>query len=168
MQPWSIVIVEPKKIKSVTVSIVYPSICHKVMGLNTLILVFEMLNFKPAFSLSSFTFNMRIYSSFSHSTIEVISPAYLRLLIFPLAILIPLCDSYSSAFCMTYKLNNQGNNIQPLYTCFPIVNQFIVLCPVLTVLSWLTYRFLRRWIRWSGITICMNFPPRCDLHSQSL
>jgi len=30
----------PKKIKSVTFSIVYPSICHEVMGLDAMILVF--------------------------------------------------------------------------------------------------------------------------------
>ena len=34
------VIFKPKKIKSVTVSIVSPSICHEVMGLNAIILVF--------------------------------------------------------------------------------------------------------------------------------
>ena len=43
------VILEPKKIKSVNVS---PFICHEVMGLDTIILVFWMLNFKPGFSLS--------------------------------------------------------------------------------------------------------------------
>ena len=36
----SAVILEPKKIKSVTVSIVSPSICHEVMGLDVIILVF--------------------------------------------------------------------------------------------------------------------------------
>ena len=50
------VILEPKKIKSVTVYIVSSSICHEVMGLHARILVFLMLSFKPAFSLSSFTF----------------------------------------------------------------------------------------------------------------
>ena len=45
-------ILEPKKIKSLTVSIVSPSICLEVMGLDAMILVFLMLNFKPAFSLS--------------------------------------------------------------------------------------------------------------------
>ena len=34
------VILEPKKIKSITVSIVSPSICHEVMGLDVMILVF--------------------------------------------------------------------------------------------------------------------------------
>ena len=45
-------ILEPKEIKSVTVSIVSPSICHEVMGLDAMILVFLMLSFKPKFSLS--------------------------------------------------------------------------------------------------------------------
>ena len=51
----SAVILEPKKIKSFTVSIVSPSICHEVIGLDAMILVFWMLSFKPTFSLS-FTF----------------------------------------------------------------------------------------------------------------
>ena len=33
------------------------------MGLNTMILVFQMLSFKPTFSLSSFTFIKRLFSS---------------------------------------------------------------------------------------------------------
>ena len=37
----SAVILEPKKIKSVTVLIVFPSICHEVMGLDAMILLFE-------------------------------------------------------------------------------------------------------------------------------
>ena len=45
----SAVILEPPKIKSVTVSIVSPSICHEMMGLNAMILVFWMLSFKPTF-----------------------------------------------------------------------------------------------------------------------
>ena len=40
LQSPSVVILEPKKIKSVTVSIVSPSICHEVMGLGAVILVF--------------------------------------------------------------------------------------------------------------------------------
>ena len=40
LQSPSAVILEPKKIKSATVSIVSPSICHEVMGLDTMILVF--------------------------------------------------------------------------------------------------------------------------------
>ena len=51
-----LVILEPPKIKSVTLSIVSPSISHEMMGPDAMILVFWMLSFKPAFSLPSFTF----------------------------------------------------------------------------------------------------------------
>ena len=40
LQSPSSVILEPKKIKSVTVSTFSPSICHEAMGLDTMILVF--------------------------------------------------------------------------------------------------------------------------------
>ena len=52
LQSPSDVILEPKKIKSVTVSIVSPSLCHDVMGLDATILVFRMLSVEPAFPLS--------------------------------------------------------------------------------------------------------------------
>ena len=51
LQSKSAVILEPKKTKSITVSMVSPSICHEVMGLDALILIFWMLSFKSAFSL---------------------------------------------------------------------------------------------------------------------
>ena len=44
-------ILEPLKIKSVTVSTVSPSIFHEVMEPDAMILVFWMLSFKPTFSL---------------------------------------------------------------------------------------------------------------------
>ena len=103
LQPPSAVILEPRKIKSVTVSIVSPSICHEVMGLDTMIFVFCMLSFKPTFSLSSFTFIKRIFSSSLLSAISVVSSAYLRLLIFLLEILIPACASSSPAFLMMHS-----------------------------------------------------------------
>ena len=40
LQSPSAVILEPKKIMSVPVSVVSPSICHEVMGLDAMILVF--------------------------------------------------------------------------------------------------------------------------------
>ena len=84
--PWlqspSAVILEPKKIKSVTVSIVSPSICHEVLGPDAMLVGFWKLSFNPVFSLSSFTFIKRLFSSFSLSTFKVVSSAYLRLLIF--------------------------------------------------------------------------------------
>ena len=70
------------------------------MGLDAMILVVSMLSFKPTFSLSSFTFIKRLFSSSLLSAIKVVSSAYLRLLIFPLAIFIPACASSSPAFHM--------------------------------------------------------------------
>ena len=185
-----------------------PSICHEVMGLNAMIFTFWMLNFKPAFSLSSFPFIQRLFSSSSLSAIKgsaisiseksksevaqscltLCNPMdcslqgssihgifqarvlesvaisfsrgsswlrdqtrvscivgrcftiwatreviYLRLLIFLLAILIPACASSSLASYSAYKLNKQGDNIQPWCTPFLIWNQSIVPC---LVASW--------------------------------
>ena len=150
------VILEPPKTKSVTVSIVFPSMCHEVIGPDAMILVFWMLSFKPTFSLSSFTFIKRLFSSSLLSAVRVVSSAYLRLLILLSAILILDCTSSSQAFHMmysAYKLNKQGDDIQPLHTPFLIWNQSVVPCPVLTVASFPAYRFLRRQVRWSGIPI---------------
>ena len=143
------VILEPPKIVCHCFPIYLPwsdgTECHD--------LSFWMLSFKPTFSLSSFTFIKRLFSS-SLSAVRVMSSAYLRLLIFLLAILISACASSSQAFHMmysAYKLNKQGDNIQPWHTPFPIWNQSVVPCPVLTVASWPTYRFLRRQVKWSDI-----------------
>ena len=67
VQSPSAVILEPKKIKSVTVSIFSPSIFQEVMGPDAMILVFWMLSFKLTFSLSSFTF-FTIRAQKSHRT----------------------------------------------------------------------------------------------------
>ena len=77
LQSPSAVILEPKKIKSVTVSVVSPSICHEVMGPDTMIILFWILSFKPAFSLSSFTFIKSIFNSSLLSAISVVSSVYL-------------------------------------------------------------------------------------------
>ena len=82
LQSPSAVIWEPRKIKSATVSTVSPSICHEVMGRDAMISVFWMLSFITTFSLSSFTFIKRLFSSSSLSAIRMVSSAYLRLLIF--------------------------------------------------------------------------------------
>ena len=147
LQSLSTLILEPQKIKSVTVSLFPQSICHEVMGLDAMILVFWMLSFKPAFSLSSFTFIKRLFSSSSPSAVRVVSSAYLRLLIFLLAILIPACASSSPAFHMmysAYKLNKQSDSIQPSHTPFPVLKLFVFPRPVLTVASSPAYRFLSR------------------------
>ena len=79
------------------------------MGLDVMILVFFMFSFKPVFSLSSFTLIKRFFSSSSLSAFRVVSSAYLRLLIFFPATLIPACGSSSPAFHMysAYELNKQ-------------------------------------------------------------
>ena len=76
LQSPSEVILEPPRIKSVIVSIVSPSICHDMMALDAMILVFWMLIFKPTFSLSFFTFIKRLFSSSSLSAIRVMSSAF--------------------------------------------------------------------------------------------
>ena len=125
--------------------------CHDLHFLNA--------EFKPTFSLSSFTFIRRLFSSLL-SAIRVVSSAYMRLLIFLLAILIPACASSSLVLHLmysAYKLNKQGDNIQLWCTPFPIWNQSVVPCPVLTVASSPEkYRFLRRQVRWSAITISLR------------
>ena len=138
LQTTSTVTLEPKEVKSVTVSIVSPSICHEVMGPDAMILVFWMLSFKPAFFFSSFTFIKRLFSS---SSLSVIRWCHLHTwgywYFFP-AILIPAFASSSPAFHImypAYKLNKQDDNIQPWHTPFPIWNQSVVPCPVLTVAS---------------------------------
>ena len=73
LQSPSAVILDPPKIKSVTVSTVSPSICHEVMGPDAMILVFWMLSFKPTFPLSSLTFIKRLFSFSSLSALRVVS-----------------------------------------------------------------------------------------------
>ena len=118
----------------------------------------------PAFSLSSFTYIKRLFSS-SYSAIRVVLSAYLRLLVFLPAILIPACVSSSRALCMmysAYKLNKQGDSTQPCRTP-PVVP-----CPVLTVASLPAYRLLRRQVRWSHSHLFKNFPQPGPLTEQRI
>ena len=115
LQLSSAVILEPKKIKSVTVSTFYPSICHEVMGSDAMILVFLMLSFKPAFSLSFFTIIKRLFKFFftfyHYSGIIYISEV---VNISPSSFDSSLCliqPSISTKY-FVHKLNKQGGNIQ--------------------------------------------------------
>ena len=122
LQSPSAVILEPKEIKSATVSTVFPSVCHEEMRLHTMFLVYWMLSFYSTFLCSSFIFIKRLFSSLL-SAIRVVPSAFLKLFIFLPAILIPACASSSLEFHMIYspyKLNKQGDNIQPWCTPFPI------------------------------------------------
>ena len=97
LQSPSAVILEPPKIKSDSFPIYFPwsdgTHCHDLSFLN--------LSFQSNFSLSSFTFLKRFSSSLS--AIRVVSSAYLRLLIFLPANLIPACAASSPAFLMMYS-----------------------------------------------------------------
>ena len=111
-----------KKKKSVTVSIVSPSIYYEMMGPDAMIFIIWLLTVKPGFSLSSSIF---IFSSSLISVIRVVSSAYLRLWIFLPANSVPAFAPSSPAFHLihsAYKLNKQGNNIQGC-TPSPMWNQ---------------------------------------------
>ena len=96
--PSAVILVKiTKRIMFLTVSTVSPSISHEVMGPD------HDLHFLNVDSLSSFNFIKRLFSSSPLSAIRVVSSAYLRLLIFLPAILIPACASSSPAFLMIYS-----------------------------------------------------------------
>ena len=128
LQPPTAVILEPQKIKSVAVSIASPSICHEVMGPNAMILVFWMLSFKLSFSLFSFTFNKRLFSSSSLSAISMVSSAYLRLLIFLPAIFIPACASSTVKFMVIFYSNDR----KPIWRIPIITNMYWPFAHLLT------------------------------------
>ena len=124
LQSPSAMILEPPKIESDAVCTISPSISHEVMGPDSMIFVFWMLSFKPTFSLSSFTFIKRLFSSSSLSAIRVVLSAYLRLLIFLLAILIPACASTTPRACSNLCPLNQWSHptnsyfVVPFFSCF--------------------------------------------------
>ena len=100
LQSPSAVILEPPQNKVCHCFHYSPSIYLEETGLDAMIFVFQMLSFKPVFSLSSFTFIKRLFSYSSLSAVNVMSSAYLRLLMILPAIFIPACASSSPAFHM--------------------------------------------------------------------
>ena len=73
LQSLSIVILEAKKITSVTAYNFSPSIFHEMMGPDDMILVFGMLSLKQVLSLFSFTLIKRVFCSSSLSAIRVVT-----------------------------------------------------------------------------------------------
>ena len=65
-----------------------------------------------------------------------------------------------------YKLNKQGDNIQPWRSPFPVWNQSVVPCPVLTVASWPAYRLLKEagQVVWYS-HLFQNFPQFVVIHT---
>ena len=115
-----------------------PSICHAVMRLEAMILVFKIFSLKLAHSLSSFTLSKKLFSSSSHSAIRVLSSTYLRLLMFLLPILLPACNSSSPGFlmmCSEYRLNKHGDGRQSCRNLFSILNQSVAPYRVVTFCS---------------------------------
>ena len=109
-----------------------------------IICIFFLFFFLPNFTVATLSSVNSVAQSYltlcdpMDSAIRVVLSAYLRLLIFLPAILIPACASSSPAFCMmytAYNLNKQGDNIQPWRTPFPIWNQPFVPCPVLLLFN---------------------------------
>ena len=101
----SVMILEPKKIKSLTVCIVSSSICVNWWDQMPWSLFFECWDLSQLFH-SPFSFIKRLFSSSLLSAVKVISSAYLRLLIFLQAVLIPACDSSSPIFHTMYSAYN--------------------------------------------------------------
>ena len=140
------------------------------MGLDAMIFVFWMLSFKPAFSLSSFTFIKRLFSSSLHSTFRVVSSAvFLRLLIILLVILIPAFDSSSLAFlmiCSAYKLYKQWHYTAFTYS-FPKFERVCCFMSSSNCCFLICIQVSQGTVRWSVFpsleeysTVC------CDPHSQ--
>ena len=120
--------------------------CHYLSPFVVVILLL-VFSLKLALSHSSFTFIKRLFSSSSLSAIRVVSPAYLRLLIFLPPILIPACNSSSTVFlimCSGYRLNKQGGGRQLCHVPFFILNQSLAPYRVLIVVFWPAYKLLRR------------------------
>ena len=65
-----------------------------------------------------------------------------------------------------YKLNKQGANTQPWHTPFPIWNQSVVPCPVLTVASWPAYQISQEagQVVWYS-HLFQNFPQFVMVHT---
>ena len=132
MQSPSAVILEPPKIVCHCFHC-FPNYLCKVMETDAPIFTFWMLSFKSAFSLSCFTFIKGILVPLYFLPQECCHLHIWGYLIFLPEILIPAYASSSPAFLMmssAYKLNRQGNNIQPWHTPFLIWNQSVVPCPV--------------------------------------
>ena len=135
----------PPQIKSVTVSIVSPSICHEGTGYKNL----SFLNVGEAF----------YFFTLCHKGGVICISEFID--ISPCLLDSSLCFIQPAFHMMytAYKLNKQGHNIQPWHTPSLIWNQSVVPCSVLTVASWPAYKFLRRQVRWPCTPISWRISP---------
>ena len=154
LQSPSTVILEPRKIKSVTPSTFSPFICDESDGTDAMVLVFLNVEFQD----SLFSFPLSLSSRGS-----LVPLHFLPLLCYHLHIwgcwyfsqwswfLLVIHSAQHFTWC-TLNINEMSyiyiyTHTQPCHTPLPILNQFIVPCSVLTVASWPTYRFLRIQVR---------------------
>ena len=137
LQSPSAVILEPPKIRCVTISIVSPSICHEVMG--------------PDANLSFL--NVEFYCGYWYFSLK----SWFQLVFHP---------AQHFTWCTVYKLNKQGDAIQPWHTPFPIMNQSVVPYLVLTVASLLACMFIRRQIGGLVFPSLLRIAHSCVPHSQ--
>ena len=109
-----------------------------------------MMSFKPAFSLSSYTFMKRLFSSSSLSAMRVVSSVYLRLLIFLPAILVPACESSNLAFHIIHFANWQYTAL----TCsFPSLEPVDCSMPSFSCCFLTCVQVSQEASKWSGIPI---------------
>ena len=134
------VILEPKKIKSLTAS--FPHLF--AMKLWDRILVFWMLSFKPTFSLSSFTFIKRLFRSSSLSAIRVLSHHYHPDSIMRVhSVLHILLHSHLASVVSEEKLD-------VILIFAPLLSEMFI-CSAL-------YKVFYLWFYWN---VNMMHPPRC-------
>ena len=102
------------------------------------------------FSLSPFTFIKRLFRSASLSAIR-------RVVICISEVIDISPGNLDSSSCFIQpSISHDVLCIQVWHTPFPICNQSVVPCLVLSVASWPAYRFLRRQVRWSDIPISLR------------
>ena len=92
-------------------------------GTDAMIFLLWMLSFKLGFSLSSFNFMKRLFCYSSLSAFKVVSSAYLRLLTFLRAVLIPASASSSLAFRLMYSAYKLNEKVT-IYSLDILLSQF--------------------------------------------
>ena len=153
----------PPKIKSFTVSIVSPSIFHEVMEPDAMIFAFGMLSFKPTFSLSSFTFIKRLFSSSLLSATRMVSSAIWSYWYFSQQswFQLVLHPAWHLTWCTLHISQIRRVTIYSLDILLFRFGIVCFSCPVLTIASWPACRFLSRQVRWCGIPIFLRIFHHC-------
>src|SRR6218665_1488086 len=146
---------DPRNVKLVSTSISSPSISKLSQLAVVIIFVFFMLKYRPGFSLSLFSLLISFARSAFFPAINVVSSAYLKLFSVLPAIFTPSFASSISAFLIlsAYRLNKNGDKMQPCRTPFLILNLSVSPNSVLITGDWSSYNPLSSCIRCFGIPI---------------